>query len=179
MFFNSWADIARVLIIGTLSYISLVFLLRISGKRTLSKMNMFDFVITVALGSTFATIILSKDVALAEGVVALGLLILLQYIVAWISVRSKTFQQIVKGEPTLLFYNGEYLHKSMKAERISLEEVRFAARSEGIDDMASVGAVILETDGTFSVVPEIDPAGANTALRDVETSRRISPSEQG
>ena len=79
MVFSSWAGLLRVLIVGTLAYVALVLLLRVSGKRTLSKMNAFDLVVTVALGSTLATVILSKDVALTEGVTAFALLIGLQF----------------------------------------------------------------------------------------------------
>ena len=92
MLFDSWAGLGRVLLVGTLAYVALVLLLRISGKRTLGKLNAFDLVVTVALGSTLATVLLSKSVALAEGVLALGLLILLQYLIAWLSVRSPQFQ---------------------------------------------------------------------------------------
>jgi uncharacterized membrane protein YcaP (DUF421 family) len=63
MFFDSWDGLLRVVVVGILAYTGLVLLLRISGKRTLSKMNAFDFVVTVALGSTLATILLSSDVA--------------------------------------------------------------------------------------------------------------------
>lgn len=172
MFFNSWEDIARVIIVGSVSYVALIIILRISGKRTLAKMNMFDFVITVALGSTFATLILSKDVALAEGVVGLGLLVFLQYAVAWLSVRSKRFQQIVKGQPSLLYYRGAYLQDAMKMARISFEEVRFAARDQGISDMADVGAIVLETDGTFSVMPKLQMP-APSALEDVTIPEEV------
>ena len=82
MFFDSWTGLGRVLLVGTLAYVALVLLLRISGKRTLTKLNAFDLVVTVALGSTLATVLLSKSVALAEGVVALALLVSLQYAIA-------------------------------------------------------------------------------------------------
>ncbi len=78
MFFDSWQGIGRVIVVGTLAYAALITILRISGKRTLTKMNAFDLVVTMALGSTLATIVLSKDVALAEGVVAFALLAALQ-----------------------------------------------------------------------------------------------------
>ena len=81
MFFDSWLGLLRVGVVGSLAYLALVLLLRVSGKRTLSKMNAFDFVVTVALGSTLATVLLSKDVALAEGVVAFTLLIGAQYLI--------------------------------------------------------------------------------------------------
>ena len=96
MLFNSWAGLGRVLLVGTLAYLALVFLLRISGKRTLTKLNAFDLVVTVALGSTLATVLLSSSVALAESVVALGLLIFLQYVITWLSVRSPGFQTLIK-----------------------------------------------------------------------------------
>jgi uncharacterized membrane protein YcaP (DUF421 family) len=70
MFFDSWTGLGRVLVVGTLAYFALVLTLRVSGKRTLSKLNAFDLVVTVALGSTLATVLLSKDVALAEGLLA-------------------------------------------------------------------------------------------------------------
>lgn len=104
MFFNDWTSLLRVVIVGILAYLALVFLLRISGKRTLSKMNAFDLIVTVALGSTLATVLLSRDTALAEGVVAFALLISLQYIITWLSVRSQRVAKLVKAEPSLLFW---------------------------------------------------------------------------
>ncbi len=87
MFFGSWYSLLRILVVGVLAYVALIVLLRVTGKRTLSKMNAFDLVVTVALGSTLATVLLSKDVALADGVVAFALLIGLQFIITWLSVR--------------------------------------------------------------------------------------------
>jgi uncharacterized membrane protein YcaP (DUF421 family) len=152
MFFDGWWGIWRVVIVGVLSYFTLVLMVRISGKRTLSKMNAFDLIVTVALGSTLATIILSEDVAFAQGALALALLIAMQYSVAWLSVRSKSARKLFKSEPSLLFYRGDYVWESMRRERVTEEEVRSAIRSEGIAALGSVTAVVLETDGTFSVV---------------------------
>lgn len=75
----------RVIIIGAVSYATLIAVLRLSGKRTLSQLNAFDFIVTVALGSTLATILLSSDVAFVEGLTALLLLAGLQLVVAWVS----------------------------------------------------------------------------------------------
>ncbi|MCY7411672.1 MAG: hypothetical protein LH471_01320 [Salinibacterium sp.] len=87
MWFDSWSDTFRTLIIGSASHLTLVLILRASGKRTLSQLNAFDFVVTVALGSTFATILLSTDVTWAEGFAALGLLAGMQFLVAFVSSR--------------------------------------------------------------------------------------------
>jgi uncharacterized membrane protein YcaP (DUF421 family) len=158
MFFSGWAGLGRTLLIGTLAYVSLVLMLRISGKRTLAKMNSFDLVVTVALGSTLATVLLSQDVALAEGVTALALLILLQFLVTWSSVRVKFVRRLVRSEPRLLYYQGEYLHDAMDAERVTESEVLQAIRSQGQLAVEQVEGVVLETDGTFSVIKGGDPA---------------------
>ena len=74
---------------GTLAYTALVVLLRTTGKPPLSKMNAFDLIVTVAHGLTLATVLLSKDVALAEGVLAFALLVHLQFAITWLSIRSE------------------------------------------------------------------------------------------
>lgn len=89
IFFDGWEGIVRTLILGILAYVMIVTYLRLSGLRTLSKMNAFDFIVTIALGSTLASILLSKEVTLAEGTVAVGTLVGLQFLVTWISVRAR------------------------------------------------------------------------------------------
>lgn len=69
----------RLLVVGPVAYVSLVLLLRVNGKRTLAKSNAFDLVVTVALGSTLATVLLSSTVSIAEGVLGMMLLVGLQY----------------------------------------------------------------------------------------------------
>lgn len=155
VFFDGWQGIWRTALVGVLAYLALVALLRVSGKRTLSKMNAFDLVVTVALGSTLATILLSADVALAEGLTAFAVLILLQYAIAWLSVRSETVSKLVKSEPALLVYQGRLLSDALRRERVVEGEVWAAVRSQGLADLADVAAVVLETDGSFTVVPTL------------------------
>jgi len=152
MFFESWMGLVRVVVVGTCAYATLICLLRVSGKRSLSKMNAFDLVVTVALGSTFATVILDNSIPLAEGVLALALLILLQFVITWLSVRFEPVQQLVKSRPTLLAQDGDYLTDAMREQRVTKEEVQAALREHGAADVAKVACVVLETDGSLSVV---------------------------
>jgi uncharacterized membrane protein YcaP (DUF421 family) len=157
MFYDDWQGLARVLIVGTSAYAALIFLLRVSGKRTLAKLNAFDFVVTVALGSTLATVLLSADVALAEGVTALALLVALQYAVAWASIRSRRLTSLVKSEPTLV-YRGGFLPAAMRRERLVEEELAQAARGQGYADLSEVAAIVVETDGSLSILTQSPPA---------------------
>lgn len=154
IFFDNWETLFRTLIIGVLAYVSLVVLLRISGRRTLSKMNAFDLVVTVALGSTLATILLNRDVALAEGVLAFALLIGIQYLVTWTSVRVPWIRKTITGEPALLVYEGKLMPSAMKRARVTEDEINSAVRSAGKQTFEHIKAIVLETDGSFSVVQQ-------------------------
>lgn len=162
MLFDTWAALWRILVVGPIAYVALVVVLRVSGKRTLTKLNAFDFVITVALGSTLATVLLSKSVSLAEGVLGLMVLVALQFVITWSSVRFPWIQEVVKAEPTLLLHRGRLLEGAMRRQRVTREELLAVLRTNGQADPESVAAVVLETDGSFSVLSK-DPVGLSPA----------------
>ncbi|MCV9900354.1 DUF421 domain-containing protein [Exiguobacterium sp. N5] len=143
----------RIILTGIGAYISIIFMLRVSGKRTLAKMNAFDFIVTVALGSILATTLTSQQTSLLAGLTAFGTLIVLQYILAKLSKRFSIVNQMIKSEPTLLFYKGDCLREHLQKERILEIEVIQAIRSSGTP-LGQVEAVIIETDGTFSVLKD-------------------------
>lgn len=167
MLFDTWQGLFCVLLVGIPAYAALVVLLRVSGKRTLSKMNAFDFVVTVALGSTLSAILTSSGVALAEGVLALALLIGLQYAVAWAATRYKAVDRLVKAEPVLLFHRGQFLNEAMRRERVTEGEVLSAIRESQIASLDEVEAVVLETSAEFSVVRRAPGDGIPDTLKNV------------
>lgn len=166
VFFDNWESIWRTLIISVLAYVSLVLILRISGKRTLSKMNAYDLIVTVALGSTLSTVLLNKDVALADGVLTFVLLIFLQYMLTYVSVRSRKINNLVKSTPSLLVYKGRMLDAMMR-ERIAEDEVYASLRENGYADLQQIDAVVLETDGGLTVIAQVDDMG-NPVMSDVK-----------
>ncbi|QYO79126.1 DUF421 domain-containing protein [Devosia salina] len=151
MFFQSPRGLVRTLIVGGLAYIALVLFLRISGKRTLAKLNAFDLVVTVALGSTLSSILLQESIALTEGLVALALLIGAQFLVTFASVRSKRFASLVRSEPSLLAKDGHFCEGSLQRERITKDEALSVVRANGGKEIADVEFLVLESDGTISV----------------------------
>jgi uncharacterized membrane protein YcaP (DUF421 family) len=151
--------------IGVVVYLALVVLLRISGKRTLSKWNAFDFVVTIALGSILATALTSSEVAALQGVAALALLVGLQFVITWSAVRWAALRRWTKARPRLLLANGRFDDQAMRQERVTRGEVRAAIRAAGYGDLERVDAVVLETDGSVSVIAQ---AGGASALSDVD-----------
>lgn len=166
MIFHGWASLIKVLFVGIIAYFGLIILLRSYGKRTLARMNAFDMVINVAIGSTLATIILSPEVAFIEGIITFVLLFSLQYLISWLSLNSKEIRHFVRGEPRLLYHDGEFLVRAMKSERITQEEMLQAVRNKRIGSLSEVGAIVLETDGEFSVIPRSEE-GPSSILTNV------------
>ena len=150
--FDGWSGILRILVITPAAYLALVVVLRVSGKRTLAKLNAFDFVVTIAIGSTLASIITSKDLALVDGLAALGLLVGLQFVVAALSARSARANRLFKAEPALLLRDGELLFETMRRERITRDDIESAVRDAGSRSLGDARAVFLETDGSLSVM---------------------------
>src|SRR5690606_37977628 len=155
MFVDSGTVLVRTVVVGTLAYLALVGLLRLAGKRTLSKWNAFDLVVTVAFGSTLATALLSKDTSLAQGVVAFALLEGLQWVITRLSVRYGVFQRWVKAETRLLSRSGQLRRDALSA-----------VRANGSTALEDIEAVVLETDGTFSVIGQ--RGSSASAMSDVQ-----------
>lgn len=150
--FQSWSEIGRIVVTALLVYAALILYVRLAGIRSISKMNNFDWVVTVALGSMLGSVILLKDVVLMDGLVAIFMLLGTQYVVVKVSTRFDTFRHAVHAQPVLLLYNGHFLEDVMHRERVMEGEVLSAIRKDGHSDLSKITAVVLEPDASFSVI---------------------------
>jgi uncharacterized membrane protein YcaP (DUF421 family) len=176
IFFDNWSKLGRSLILAFFAYAALVILLRISGKRTLSKLNVFDFVFVVALGSVLADTILSSNTTLADGVTAFVVLMGMQVVLSYLCVASHRLDHIINGEPTLLYHRGTFLTEAMKRERVTKEEMLASIRNVNVRKFDDIDAVVLETDGTFSIVWRFDN-DKESSLMDVEGHEDYLPDQ--
>jgi uncharacterized membrane protein YcaP (DUF421 family) len=166
VWFSGWNVILRTLIAGTVTYLVLIALLRFTGPRTLAKWYAFDLIVTVALGSTFANGVLSKDISIAQAIAGFVLLVALQYCIGRVAVHYPRFVKLVNPSPVLLLMHGKLQDEAMAKNRVTRADMCKAVRSSGYCALEDVAAVVLEPDGTFSVVASIK--GSNTsALEDV------------
>ena len=165
--FHSWESILKIVCITPLAYIAMVLSLRVSGKRTLAKMNIFDFVVTIAFGSILATVVLNHNIPLANAVTAILLLIGFQFALTWLSVRVKSVKTLITSKPTLIFYQGEFLHHAMKKERITVQEIHSAARQYGLSTLDNIDMIIFETTGELAIIKKISDREHST-FEDVE-----------
>jgi uncharacterized membrane protein YcaP (DUF421 family) len=112
---------------------------------------------------------MSPRLGLADLVVAIAVLLTLQQTVAVLTRRVKRLERWINGAPTVLLYRGQMLREQLRRERVTEEELQAAVRAGGAGRLQDVDAVVLETDGQFSVLREV-PRGDRdaTTLSDVE-----------
>jgi uncharacterized membrane protein YcaP (DUF421 family) len=173
VFFSGWDSLARVVLVGVPLYFLLLVMLRWFGKHALAKSNAYGLVVTVSLGSAVASAVLTKEVSLADAVVAIGLLLALQYALELVGSRRASASRFLDQSPALLLREGRLLPEAMRRERVAEAEVLAAIRKHGIGCIEQVGAVVLEEDGSFSVIADLGPAP--TALANVHDAGRHGP----
>ncbi|GEK91069.1 DUF421 domain-containing protein [Alkalibacterium kapii] len=139
-------------LLALFSYIAIFIVIRLSGKRTLSKMNAFDFIITVTIGAVFGSTLLNYQTKFVQGIYVIVLLLLFQLMTSFLSSHISFMESFLRAEPAILYYKGEYKDAILKKERISRNEVIQMVREEGIGQMEDVEAVVLEPNGSLSVI---------------------------
>ncbi len=123
---------------------------RVVGKRELSELAPFDFVILVVMGDLIAEAVIAEDTSVTGAVIAVATFGLLTVAVSWLSWRLPKRRSLFEGVPTLLIRDGEVLDEAMRMERLNEEDLLTAARQNGIGDLADVSWAVLEPDGKFS-----------------------------
>lgn len=160
-FWDSLKAVARIIAVGVPMYALTLAALRFTGKRALAKMNAYGLVVTIALGSVLASTLLTKSATLSDGVIAVALLLALQWVVAIAVIRWPWAQKVTLSHAQMLLWDGKPLDSAMRSERVHIGELESAVRSAGHMSFSDVQAVVLEPDGSFSVMGRQDPGDAS------------------
>ncbi|WP_082177680.1 DUF421 domain-containing protein [Arthrobacter sp. RIT-PI-e] len=167
-FWNGWSPLWHTLLIGSVGYLTLVFLLRGTGPRTMAKMTPLDFVIAVSLGSVFGRVVTAVEVSLAQAVLALILLVAVQWALATARSRWNSARRILDSPPVRLYYDGEVRLKALRRHRLTEVDIHTAARQSGHGSLADVQAVILHQDGSVGVIGQGSMGDGSSVLPFVE-----------
>ena len=143
------AIIARTSII----YLCLLVGFRLTGKRQMGQMTLFDFVVVILVSNAVQNGMLGPDTSLSGALVSAATLFGLNYVMNVLRARSRLVARWVGGVPTTLIDAGRFCSAAMDREHVTEDEVMMALREHGIDDVAQVNRAILELDGTISVLP--------------------------
>lgn len=161
-------DLLRLLSTSIIIYILVIFYVRILGKRSTSELNNFDWIVTVSIGSIFASTVILEDISVYEGAFSMLFLFLLQFLVTKGMYKFVQFRKVVKSTPQLLFFEGDFIEENMKRERITDSEIYAAIRQKGLKSIKQIYAVVLETNSKLSVIPNDDNESLGFSLSDVQ-----------
>ncbi|MCH7410600.1 DUF421 domain-containing protein [Belliella sp. DSM 111904] len=154
LLFDNWKGVFAVAIKSTFAFFFMVLILKLSGKRTLTKMNPFDSTVIYAYGSIVAAISIDKNVKILEGLIAMIALIFLQYLVTSWSKKHAAFRRMIRSKPSLLIFNGKYIESALRTERLCMLEMESILKSQGITQLSEVGAAVLEGNGQVTILPK-------------------------
>jgi len=164
MFFRSWAGIGHVMLSSAVVFAVIVVLLRIVGQQALAKMSGFDVVFAVTLGSVIGTVVISREIPIAEAITALLTLLGLQELTRFFQSRFLRVHHIVRQPPRVMLWDGMLLEDRLRASSVSADEIRAAVRKAGLRSLADARVVVLENDGEWSVVAKRDVESDESAF---------------
>ncbi len=144
-----WAVALRTVLV----YLALLVGLRLAGKREIGQLTVFDLVVLLLISNAVQNAMVGSDSSLTGGLIAAGVLLLGNRLVAQLRLRSTRLRRLVEGTPTLLVLHGEVIPEHLRRESLDEDTLEAALREHGVANIGDVEMAVLETDGSISVVP--------------------------
>jgi uncharacterized membrane protein YcaP (DUF421 family) len=135
---------------GTCVYLVLMVLVRLSGKHTVGQFTPFDLLVVMLLSEAVSNSLSGRDDSLVGGLIVACTLIALNILIAFLSTRSRKFEQVIEGVPVLLGRDGKVFEEVLRRHRVGRGEVERALR-ENDCEQSEMASLYLETDGEISV----------------------------
>ena len=136
------------------AYLFILLLTRAVGRRELSTLEPFDLILLVMIGDLVQQGITQNDFSVTGMLLVGGTVALLTVLVSWSSFRFPRLRPLFDGEPVIVLEDGEPIDTNLRRNRITLEELAAAARTEGIEELSNVRWAVLETSGSISFIPK-------------------------
>ena len=181
LFFDNIDKLGRIVVTAVMVYVLIVIITKVSGKRSTSQLNNFDWIVTVMIGSLGASTILLKDIPFIEGASSIVALYVMQFLVTKYASISPEFSSFILSEPRIVFYQGQFLPDAMRDERLTRQEIECAMRSEGVNSFDDIEAIVFESDAKLTIIPRpasSDSKNNNQSVEDM-ISETIAPLMQG
>ena len=149
-------EILEVIIRSLLSLATLFIATKIIGKKQVSELSLFDYVIGISIGNFAAEISLSDDIQYVNSFVAVMVFGIISYLVSWWSLKSMRMRRFFLGKPTMLVQNGKIIEKNLRKIRMNVNELLQQCRTNGNFDLNEIEYAIMESNGQVSILPKAE-----------------------
>jgi uncharacterized membrane protein YcaP (DUF421 family) len=147
-----WEKVLRAAVV----YLFLLIAFRLTGKRQVGQMTTFDLVVVLVISNVLQNAMIGADNSVAGGVLGASVILIVNFIIAEIAVRSRRAERILEPEPTVLIVNGKIIEKNLRKELISSADLHSALRKDGIISSEDVKLAVLEPNGAISIVKKAE-----------------------
>lgn len=144
-----------MVLVRSLASLAVLFLTtKLIGKKQVSELSMFDYVIGISIGNFAAEMILNTEVNFFSGLIAVIIFGLISYFVSYITLKSIKLRKFFMGTPTILIQNGKILKKNLFNARLDINDLLEQCRSNGYFDLSEIEYGVLEANGNLSILPK-------------------------
>lgn len=150
MDFNQYLNIV---IRSVTALVALFFLTKLLGKKQISQLSVFEYVIGISMGSIAAEISVNEDTPTINGVIAMVMYTSIVYIMSFFTLKSLMIRRLFTGTPTILVQNGQILEKGLKKSMLDVNDLLEECRCNGYFDLSKIEYAIMETNGQVSFLP--------------------------
>ena len=134
-------------------YFFIVMLYRIMGKREIGQLGIIDLIVSILMAELVAISIENTENSLWQTIISLSVLGLLEIVLAFVGIKSRTFRTIFGGKPSLIICNGKVNYKEMIKQRYSMDDLLLSMRQKSIHDLKEIEYAFLEPNGQLSIFP--------------------------
>lgn len=153
-------------------YLVLIAVIRFLGKRQLGQMEPSEVVVTMVVADLASISMQDENVPILSSIIPIGAVLLLEYLLSELSMRSVKLRKLLCGKPVILIENGRFVQDNMRRTRVTLDELTSQLREKDVMDITTVQYAILETGGNLSVF--LFPEEQQPTLKDMG----ITPEKQ-
>jgi len=142
----------EVILRSVSAFTALLCLALIMGRKQLSQITFFDYVVGITIGSIAAVIVIDRSINVIDGAIALLLWSVMPVVVGFLAMKSTRFRVLVDGEPKIVIQHGVILNKNMLKEKYNMGDLLMQLRDKGVFDISEIDFAVLEANGDLSIL---------------------------
>ncbi len=135
-----------------ITYFTLLFFTRIMGRKQISQLTYFDYIVGITIGSIAAVAAVDKSIHVIDGIISIFIWSALTIIISILTLKNIHIRLLVDSEPLIIMDKGIVIYKNMKKARYNMGDLLMQLRNKNIFNLTDVEAAILEPDGKLSVL---------------------------
>lgn len=149
---TTWNFILEIIIRCIVMYLVIIIFLRLTGKRGIRQLSIFELAIILCLGSAAGDPMLTHDLPIVHAFVVFSVILVLYRLTTWAMVKSKKIENLLEGEALYVVQDGLLVHRDFRKQLYSQDEFFSEMRVQNIEHLGQLRVALLETDGTLSLL---------------------------